>query len=178
MTHPYLARGQAWALALRTLMGYPPYEPTRHTMSFCTSGPRDVDDILHLTQLATEMQKDMLHLTFTELDDPEPCMVSLVVHLPHCVEWMPGCQLYAASEGAPVDLLQGGKRWRIDARNQLVSDRLPPRQKRDRGHRIAWKRWRKMAEETDGLALAGNSFVPRGQPFAAAIPVEAIRVTN
>lgn len=178
MTHPYLARGQAWVFALRTLMGYPPHEPTRHTMGFCTSGPRDFDDIMHLTQVASDMQKDMLHLTFEELESPEPCLVSLVLHQPLCVGWMPGCQLYAASERAPVELLQGGRRWRIDERNQLVSDKLPRRHLLAQGEKIAWKRWRKMAEQMDGLDLTGNIFVPEGQPFADAIPTEAIRVTN
>jgi hypothetical protein len=178
MTHPYLARGQAWAFAMRTLMGYPPHEPTRHTMGFCTSGPRDFADIMHLTELATDMQKDMLHLTFEELESPEPNLVSLVLHQPLCVEWMPGCQLYAASERAPVELLQGGRRWRIDERNQLVSDKLPPRHLLARGEKIAWDRWRAMAEKMDGLDLTGNSFVPAGQPLADAIPAERIRVTS
>lgn len=178
MTHPYLARGQAWVFALRTLMGYPPYEPARHTMGFCTSGPRGYDDILHLTQIATEMQKDMLHLTFEELEAVEPCLVSLVLHQPLSVEWMPGCQLYAASELAPVELLQGGRRWRIDERNQLVSDKLPPRRLLARGEQIAWKRWRKKAEEMEGIELTGNSFVQKGQPLADAIPAERIRVAS
>lgn len=178
MTHPYLARGQAWVFALRTLMGYPPYEPARHTMSFCTSGPREFDDVVHLTEIAAEMQKDMLHLTFEELESPEPCLVSLVLHQPLSIEWMPGCQLYAASERAPVELLQGGRRWRIDERNQLVSDKLPPRHLLARGEQMAWDRWRTMAEQMDGLDLAGNSFVPARQPLADAIPAERIRVTS
>ena len=178
MTHPYLARGQAWVFALRTLMGYPPHEPSRHTMGFCTSGPRDFADVMHLTDLATDMQKDMLHLTFAELESPEPCLVSLVLHQPLSVEWMPGCQLYAASDKAPVELLQGGRRWRIDERNQLVNDKLPPRHLLVRGEQIAWDRWRKKAEEMEDLELAGNSFVPQGQPLADAIPTEAIRVTG
>ncbi|MBN8831337.1 MAG: hypothetical protein J0G94_12120 [Sphingomonadales bacterium] len=178
MTHPYLARGQAWVFALRTLMNYPPYEPARHTMCFCTSGPRDFDDIMHLTELAADMQKDMLHLTFEELESPEPCLISLALHQPLGVEWMPGCQLYAASEPAPVELLQGGRRWRIDERNQLVSDKLPPRHLLARGEKIAWERWRKAAANMDGLALAGNSFVPAGQPLADAIAAERIRVTS
>ena len=178
MTHPYLARGQAWAFALRTLMGYPPHEPSRHTMGFCTSGPRDFADVMHLTELAAEMQKDMLHLTFDELESPEPSLVSLVLHQPLCVEWMPGCQLYAAGDKAPVELLQGGRRWRIDERNQLVSDKLPPRHLLARGERIAWDRWRKMAADMDGLDLSGNSFVPARQPLADAIPAERIRVPS
>lgn len=178
MTHPYLARGQAWVFALRTLMGYPAYEPARHTMGFCTSGPREFDDVVHLTELAADMQKDMLHLTFAELESPEPCMVSLVLHQHLSVEWMPGCQLYAASERAPVELLQGGRRWRIDERNQLVSDKLPPRHLLARGEQIAWERWRKMAADMAGLELTGNSFVPQGQPLADAIPAERIKVAS
>ena len=178
MTHPYLARGQAWVFALRTLMGYPPCKPTRHTMSFCTSGPRDFDDIVHLTELATEMQKDMLHLTFAELDDLEPCLVSLVVHQPLAVEWMPGCQLFAASERAPVELLQGNKRWRIDERNQLVSMKLPARHLLVRGEQIAWTRWRKVAEAMEGLECTGNKFVLKGQALADALPVETLEVVG
>ncbi|AEG50658.1 hypothetical protein Sphch_3034 [Sphingobium chlorophenolicum L-1] len=178
MTHPYLARSQAWALALRTLMGYPPHQPTRQTMSFCTSGPRDFADIVHLTQLATQTRTDMLHLTFAELDDPEPCLVSLVLHQPLCVEWMPGCQLYAASEKAPVELLQGERRWCIDDRNQLVSDKLPPRHLLVRGEQIAWARWRKAAADMDGIELTGNKFVPQGKPLADALPTEAIKVVG
>lgn len=178
MTHPYLARGQAWVFALRTLMGYPAYEPARHTMGFCSSGPREFEDVVHLTELAANMQKDMLHLTFAELESPEPCMVSLVLHQHLSVEWMPGCQLYAASERAPVELLQGGRRWRIDERNQLVSDKLPPRHLLARGEQIAWERWRKMAADMAGLELTGNSFVPQGQPLADAIPAERIKVAS
>lgn len=178
MTHPYLARGQAWVFALRTLMGYPAYEPARHTMGFCSSGPREFDDVVHLTEVAADMQKDMLHLTFAELESPEPCMVSLVVHQHLSVEWMPSCQLYTASERAPVELLQGGRRWRIDERNQLVSDKLPPRHLLARGEQIAWERWRKKAEEMEGIELTGNSFVQKGQPLADAIPAERIRVVS
>lgn len=178
MTQPYLARGQAWVFALRTLMGYPPYEPARHTMSFCISGPREFDDVVHLTELAAEMQKDMLHLTFEELESPEPCLVSLVLHQPLSIGWMPGCKLYTVSERAPVELLQGGRRWRIDERNQLVSDKLPPRHLLARGEQMAWDRWRKRAADMDGLDLAGNSFVPAGQPLADAIPAERIKVTS
>ncbi|WP_030538540.1 hypothetical protein [Sphingobium sp. DC-2] len=178
MTHPYLARGQAWTFALRTLMGYPPHEPSRHTMGFCTSGPRDFDHIMHLTELAADMGRDMLHLTFEELESQEPCLISLVLHQPRCVEWMPGCRLYAASKQAPVELLQGGRRWRIDERNQLVSGKLPPRHLLAHGEQIAWERWRKMAEEMDGLKLAGNSFVPQRKPLADAIPVAAIRIAG
>lgn len=178
MTHPYFARSQAWVFALRTLMGYPPYEPTRHTMCFCTSGPRDFQDILHLTQLATDTQHDMLHLTFAELNSQEPCLVSLVVHKSHCVEWMPGCQLYTANEKAPIELLQGGLRWRFDERNQLVSDKLPPLHLLARGERIAWERWRAEAKEMHGLELAGNSLVPQNRPITEAIPLEAISVTS
>ena len=165
-------------LVLRSLMGYPLFEPTRHTLSFCTSGPRDVDDILHLTQLASEMQKDLLHLTFAELDDQEPCAVSLVVHQPLCVEWMPDCRLFAANEEAPVGLLQGARRWRFDERNQLVSCKLPPRHLLARGEQTAWARWRKETEQMDGIALQGNKFVHQGQALAEALPIEAIRVTS
>lgn len=178
MTHPYLARGQAWAFALRTLMGYPPYEPARPSMAFCTSGPRDFEDIMHLTQIAADMQKDMLHLTFADAHAPEPCLVSLAVHQTLCAEWMPGCQLFAASEQAPVELLQGGRRWRIDERNQLVSGKLPPRHLLARGETIAWDRWRKTAAQMDGLELSGNSFVPQGKPLADAIPTERVRVAS
>lgn len=178
MTHPYLARGHAWVFALRTLMGYSPYEPARHTMSFCTSGPRQFDDVVHLTEVAAAMQKDILHLTFAELESPEPCMVSLVLHQPLSIEWLPGCQLFAASDRAPVELLQGGRRWRIDERNQLVSDKLPPRHLLARGEQIAWKRWRKKAEEMEGIELTGNSFVRAGQALADGIPAERVRITS
>jgi hypothetical protein len=178
MTHPYLVRGQAWVFALRALMGYPPYKPTRHTMGFCTSGPRDFDDVIHLTQLAADMGNDILHLTFAELDAQEPSLVSLAVHQPLCVEWLPGCRLYAASDRAPVELLQGDKRWRIDERNQLVSGKLPARHLWTRGEQVAWARWRKTAAEMDGLGITGNKFLPRGQPLADALPVEALKVVN
>lgn len=178
MTHSYLARGQAWVFALRTLMGYPPYEPTRHTMGFCTSGPRDFDDIVHLIQVATDLQKDMLHLTFAEVDSMEPCQVSLVLHQPLSVEWMENCQLYAASDQGPVELLQGGRRWRIDERNQLVSDKLPPRHLLARGNQIAWARWRKTALEMAEYEVTNNYFVPQGQPLSAAVSTEAIKVVG
>lgn len=178
MTHPYLARGQAWVFALRTLMGYPPHEPTRHTMGFCTSGPRDFDDIMHLTELAADMGRDMLHLTFEELESPEPCLVSLAVHQPLCVEWLPGCRLYAASDRAPVELLQGDRRWRIDERNQLVSGKLPSRHLLARGEQIAWGRWRKAAAAMDGLPLTGNRFVPQRKPLAEALPTDRLKVVG
>ncbi|MGK2908817.1 MAG: hypothetical protein ACSLE1_03315 [Sphingobium sp.] len=178
MTHPYITRGQAWVLALKSLLGYPLHEPTRHTMAFCASGPRSMESIVHVTQLAQEMQRDFLHLSFQSVDAPEPSLISLAVLLPVSVEWIDGCQLYAPSEKAPVELIQNGKRWRIDERNQLVSAKPPARHLLVRGEQIAWDRWRRMTNEMDGVGLDGNMFVPQGQPFSNALPVEAISVVG
>ncbi|GLI97056.1 hypothetical protein [Sphingobium sp. BS19] len=134
--------------------------------------------IVHVTQLAQEMQRDFLHLAFQSVDAPEPSLISLAVLLPLSVEWVDGCQLYAASEKAPVELIQNGKRWRIDERNQLVSAKPPARHLLVRGEQIAWDRWRRMSVEMEGVGLDGNMFVPQGQAFTDAQPVEAIRVVG
>ncbi|MGK2912268.1 MAG: hypothetical protein ACSLE1_21095 [Sphingobium sp.] len=178
MTHPYLERGQQWVFALRKLMGYPEYEPSRHSTAFCASGERDLAGALHLAQLAADMKKDILHLGFKSIYAPEPHLVSLVVHTTHCVELLAGCRLYAASDTANVALLHHDKRWYFDDRNQLICTSLPPRHRLTRGEQVAWARWRLTAARMVGLQLAGNSFVPAGRPLADALPVERLKVAS
>ncbi|MCE7796517.1 hypothetical protein LWE61_08070 [Sphingobium sufflavum] len=178
MTDPYLARGQQWVLALRKLMGYPLHAPTRHSTAFCASGERDLAGALHMAQIAAEMQKDMLNVSFKSIYAPEPSSVSLAVHGPLCIQWLPDCGLYAASETANVALLHKNKRWFFDDRNQLVSTSLPPRHRIARGEQVAWSRWRIKAAQMEVFELDGNSFVPAGRPLSEAVAVERLRVVN
>ena len=77
MTHPYLNRGQQWVCALRKLMLYPDFEPSRHSTAFCFSGERGLAGGAHLTQIAADMGKDLLNIGFTSLQALEPHLVSV-----------------------------------------------------------------------------------------------------
>lgn len=178
MTHPYIARGQQWVFALRKLMGYPGFEPSRHSTAFCSSGEPNVTGVLTMAQMAVDMGKDILNVSFASVHALEPHMVSLAVHTTVGVEWLPGCSLYAASDKAKVALLHQDKRWFFDDRNQLVSTTLPPRHRLARGEQVAWKRWRLTAARMEGLHLSGNCFVPAGRRFIDAVPIEQLTVAN
>ncbi|WP_394440066.1 hypothetical protein ACGGKE_03495 [Sphingobium naphthae] len=176
MTHPYIKNGQSWAFALRTLLGYPVFAPARHTVAFSTSGPRDLEKDRHLADIAIEMQRDFVHLTFVDIDAPEPSEIGLAVLGHHGVHWLPKARLFAASERAPLEMLHGDKRWRIDERNQLVSYKLPARHLLTRGEQVAWQRLRKMAAALDGLELTGGKFVMLGGSYQDAHDVADLQV--
>jgi hypothetical protein len=176
MTHPYIVTGQAWAFALRILLDYPSFEPARHTVAFSSSGPRDIAKDLHLANLAIEMQRDFVHLTFGDIDAAEPSEIGLAVLGVDGVRWLPRVVLFAASEKTPLELLHGDKRWRIDERNQLVSHKLPARHLVTRGEQTAWRRLRERAAELGGAELKGGKFVSPGGTYRDSHDLADLRV--
>lgn len=174
MSDKYFQASERWATALRKLMGYPAHEPPFHTVAWCTSGPRDLMQIMNLTQLAADMQRDIVHLTFEEGAD-EPIAVSLAVRQEYGIEWMPNVVPYAAAATSKLELLADERRWRIGPRQVLTSAKLPPKGRWDKGSAIARRRWRQAAEVMKVVAVDGSVWVPAGGRYADAIPHEALR---
>lgn len=150
-------------------MGYPAYSPPFHTVAWCASGPRDIVQIMDLTQLAIEIRRDIVHVAF-ELDKDEPMAVSLAVRRDIGIELMPNVQPYAASETGKLELIADDQRWHVGPRQILTSAKLPPKYRWDEGIAIAWRRWRQAAETMKSVALEGAMWVPDGATYADAIP--------
>lgn len=177
MTHPYILNSQAWCHSLRILLGYPPYAPDCQTLAVCASSPRDIFQAMELTEVARDMQRDMIHVAFDSLAaGAEPVGVSLAVRQDSFVEWLPGCRLYAPSETAKLELLSTEGRWFVGPRNMLTSAKLPPKSGWKKGEEIALRRWREAVETMGPLQLRGSVFVRPGERYADAIPMEALKV--
>ena len=176
MTHPYFANGEAWAMSLRVLMGYPPYEPACHTVAWATGTSRNIFQAMQVTQIAYDMGRDLVFLAFSGIEPGAPTGVSMAVRQDAGVEWIAKCSLYAASETAKVELLGGGRRWHIGPRLVLTSQKLPPKGRRERGEEIAMRRWRQAAATADVGHLVGSVFVEQGKAFAEAVPTAEINV--
>lgn len=175
MIDPHFQNGQMWCLSLRNLMGYPLYPPSNHTMAWCTSGRRNLLEAAHLAKVAEDAGKDLVHLAF-DADLGDPVAVSLMVRGDVTAQWIENCQLYCASETAPIELLSGEKRWFVGRRQVLTCAKLPPKSRRARGEAIAWRRWKALAPQMVDIELSGSVWVPAGAPLAAAIPHDRIKV--
>ncbi|CAM3231554.1 hypothetical protein SPAN111604_11945 [Sphingomonas antarctica] len=175
MTSQYLDNATAWSFSLRTLMGYPEHAPPFHTTKWCNSGPLDLDQVMTITRLATDMRSDFVHVAF-ELGTDEPVAISLFVRREHGIEWMPNVLPFAASETAKIELLADKQRWFVGQRQALTAGKLPPTGKWERGVAIARRRWRKAAANTGSLELAGSLWVPPGGGYADAIPQDELNI--
>ncbi len=173
MTHPYLARAERWAFALRVLMGYPAQPPAFHTIMWTSSGP-GITDAARLTQIAADRGCDLVHFNMA-LEGPEPSDVSLVLRQGLGMECLPQVRLYAASDTAPIELLGARKLWRIGPRQVFTSAKLPPAALRSTGEEIAWRRWREAFRTMSSPQLRGSLWVPPGGGYADAIPFERLR---
>lgn len=173
MAKDYASNSQAWSVALRRLMGYPLYAPACHTVAWTTSGPRDLIGIMELTQLATDMNRDLIHLTFDGDGSGVPIQIGLAIRQDLDVAWMAGCRLYTASETARVEIIAGDQRWYVGPRQVLMPTRLPARKRIARGEALAMRRWCRAAEDAHHVELVGSVCVPPGKRFADAIPQEA-----
>ena len=165
MTHPYIKTGQSWSFALAILLGYPIGKPARHTISFSSSGPRDDEKDLHLAGVALEAQRDFVHLTFADLEATEPSEIGMALLGVDRVHWLPNVRLFAAGDRAPLEMLHGDRRWRIDERNQLVSHKLPARHLIPRGEQVAWQRLRKMAAALADLEVVDGKLIKLGDTY-------------
>lgn len=172
MTHPYIANGEAWAMSLRQLMGYPLYAPACHTVAWAAGPSSDIFQVMQVTQIARDMGRDVAFLALAGVVPGAPASVSLAVRQDAGVEWVANCTLFAASETAKVELLGGGRRWHIGPRFVLTSQKLPPKGRRARGEEIAMRRWRQMAATMEPLNLVGSVFVGPGKTFANAVPLD------
>ena len=176
MTHPYVANGEAWAMSLRTLMGYPLYAPACHTVAWAAGPSCDIFQALQVTQIAADMGRDIVLLAMPGIVPGRPTSVCLAVRQNDGVEWIPDCKLYAASETAPIELVGGGRRWQIGPRLFLTSQKLPPKRRRAKGEEIAMRRWREMTATMKPLNLVGSVFVGPGKTFADAVPTANIKL--
>ncbi|HEX8412507.1 MAG TPA: hypothetical protein VF637_01285 [Sphingomicrobium sp.] len=176
MKHPYIANGEAWAMSLRMLMGYPTFEPACHTMAWASGTSRNMFQAMQVTQIAQDMARDLVFLAFADIVPGAPVAVSLAVRQSVGVEWIATCSLYAASETAKIELLGGGRRWHIGPRLVLISQKLPPKGRRAQGEEIALRRWRQMAATMKPLDLVGSVFVGPGKTFADAVPTADIKL--
>lgn len=173
MATDYASNGQAWSVALRRLMGYPLYAPACHTIGWSASAPRDLVGIMEMAQIAADMNRDLVHLSFAGEGLGAPIDISLAIRRDKEVEWLSGCRLYAASETARLEILAGEERWRVGARQVLVSAKRPPRKRIAKGEALAMDRWHRAFEQAANIELVGTVCVPRGGRFADAIPQEA-----
>lgn len=176
MTHPYIKTGQSWSFALAILLGYSIGKPARHTISFSSSGPRDDEKDQHLATIALEAQRDFVHLSFADLEATEPAEIGMALLGVDRVHWLPNARLFAAGDKAPLEMLHGDKRWRIDERNQLVSHKLPARHLHARGELVAWQRLRKMAAALADLEVVDGKFVMLGDTYRDAHDLANLKV--
>lgn len=174
MTSPYLDNATRWCFALRTLMGYPEHAPPFHTTKWCSSGPRSLEQVMDLVQLARDMQCDVVHATF-ELDIDEPTAIALYMRRETSIEWMPNVLPYAASETAKIELL-AQDRWHIGPRQLLTGAKLPPKRRWESGIALARHRWRQLAETIQPPQVAGSVWVPPGGSYGDAIPHAALKI--
>lgn len=176
MRHPYIANGEAWAMSLRVLMGYPRYAPACHTVAWAAGPSCDIFQAMQVTQIAHDMGRDVAFLAFAGILPGAPISVSLAVRQDAGVEWIANCTLYAASETAKIELLGGGRRWHIGPRFVLTSQKLPQKDRHAKGEAVAMRRWRQMAASMEPLDLVGSVFVGPGKAFSDAVPIYDIEL--
>lgn len=176
MTDPYIINSESWCRSLRRLMGHPDHVPVGETLAYCASGPRDADGVIHLRQIAADIRRDLVHLTFETDDAAEPSTVSLAIRRDDNVEWQPNCALYAASETARIELLAADRRWFIGPRNVLTSAKLPPTSRREKGAEIAMRRLQQAVANSGPLGQVKSVWVPSGERFDAAVPSGQLNV--
>lgn len=174
MAKDYASNSQAWSVALRRLMGYPLYAPACHTVGWSASAPRDSVGITQLTQIAADMNRDLVHLIFGGDGLGAPIEIGIAVRHDREVAWIGNCRLYTASETARLEIIAGDERWYVGPRQMLVATKLPPRKRIARGEAMAMARWRRAAEEAEKVELVGTVCVPRGGRFADAIPQDTL----
>lgn len=168
------SNSQIWSVALRRLMGYPLYVPACDTIGWSASAPRDLVGIIELTQVANDMNRDLVHLTFSDDGSGSPTDIGLAIRRDRDVAWIGGCRLYTASESARLEIIAGDERWYVGPRQVLVATRLPPRKRIVRGEARAMARWRRAAEEAGRAQLLGSIRAPRDGRFADAIPQDTL----
>jgi hypothetical protein len=176
MTHPYIANGEAWAMSLRELMGYPSYAPSCRTMAWVTGQSPDAARAMQVAQIARDLGRNAVLLGFEGMAPGAPVSISLAVRQHAGVEWIADCTPYAATETAKIELLGGGRRWHIGARLILTSLKLPPKDRCSNGEAIAMRRWRQTAATMEPLNMVGSLFVASGKTFAEAVPTAALRI--
>lgn len=165
--HRYFATAHAYAQTLPLLLGYPSGNSHCHTATVSLSGP--VTDALaaQILDVAADTQRDMIHIAYAETE-PVPIGLALALRQHSTIQWLPDCTLYAASETATVEILAGGRRWRVGPRNMLTAAKLPPRDRRAAGEAIALRRWHQ-AVAAGPIGFPGVITMHPGERIADAI---------
>lgn len=169
--HKILNRRQELAYSLRVLLGYPRLRPASDPLAFAGAGPLNQDMLLQLGRIAIELGQDVVVLHFNPADEKLQS-ISLAIRETVGVRVFTNCQLYAASETAPLQILAEDQAWRVGARNQLHAHKGPASKRLARGYEIARRRWKTAAEMLGPITLAGGRFVPPGATMASTIDMD------
>ena len=170
----YMDTANRWAIALRTLMGYPPSVPLTNAIMFTTSGRREDGQDQQLAQLAVDAGQDIVHLLVDETGGLPT--VSLIVRDGAAIRVISNAKVYVGDEAAPIQLLTDDRSWIIGQRYLLTEQKLPSIARQRRGRAHAEQRWSDLYEALGPVALVGSKFVKLGDRLADAIPMEQLNI--
>ena len=170
----YVDTANRWAVALRTLMGYPPSAPLTDAIMFTTSGRREDGQEQQLAQLTVDAGQDIVHLLVEETDGLPT--VSLIVRDGAAVRVIKNAKVYVSHEAAPIQLLTDDRSWIIGPRYLLIEQKMPSVARQKRGRATAERRWRDIFEALGPVDLVGSKFVKLGDGLADAIPMEQVNI--
>ncbi|MBR0553839.1 hypothetical protein [Stakelama marina] len=163
-----IQRRQALVFTLRVLLGYPRHRPISNPTAFLAAGPIDAVLRRQLQRMASDLGQDLV-VVHLDLETEEPTSLSLAIRRTDTVEIITGCEPYAASETAPLQLLGDGVAWRIGERHALTARKPPAAKRRPRGIAVARRRWLRAAEQLGSVRLEGGRLLERGASLEASV---------
>jgi len=159
----------AWAIALRDLMGYPLTKPAKHTLAFAVGGPLSDAGIFHHCNIARQLNRNMLRVEVGA--DYVPIKLQLAIRDKDKVTWHSDCVAYAASDTAPIEILTRDALWRVGTGLALKARKVPANADRVAGVERAARRWGEAAATLRVTQLNGTVLVPLGTLYEDGIPV-------
>ena len=165
-SHDDNIRQQNINLAIRQLMGWPPYKPSNDCIAFACGVPLDPLLALKVAQMAEEMRKDWVYAQYLKPTAPMPAKMGIVYRGLASVDVLDDCHLWAADADAPLKVVspRTDEHFAIDCRGSL--QRIAGRPKNlAKGRALALRRVRKLAAGYDHVALPDSVFMSAAEPW-------------
>ena len=165
-SHDDNIRQQNINLAIRQLMGWPPYKPSNDCIAFGCGAPLDPLLALKVVQMAEEMRKDWVYAQYLKPAARMPARIGIVYRRLADVEVIDDCLLWVADAEAPLIVVspRTDEHFAVDARGSL--QRVAGRPKGlAKGRALAMRRVRTLAAGYDHVALPDSVFMSAADPW-------------
>lgn len=154
---------QQLTLALRQVMGWPPYKPANDCIAWSCGKVCTFEDHLELGRIASMVGKDLVYSGWSSVTAAMPAHYTIAYRKVATIDIIDRVVPFAANDDDPVILVdaRADQHFVIDERGSLVR-RFGRPKALTQGHRRAMKRLKRVMRTKGDVVLPNNRWVPWG----------------